>query len=61
MIEADEYDSAFFDKRSKFVHYRPRTAILNNLEFDHADIFPICQQLSVSSTTWCAPFQARAW
>jgi len=40
VIEADEYDSAFFDKRSKFVHYRPRTAILNNLEFDHADIFP---------------------
>jgi len=40
VIEADEYDCAFFDKRSKFVHYRPRTAILNNLEFDHADIFP---------------------
>jgi UDP-N-acetylmuramate: L-alanyl-gamma-D-glutamyl-meso-diaminopimelate ligase len=40
VIEADEYDSAFFDKRSKFVHYKPRTAILNNLEFDHADIFP---------------------
>ena len=40
VVEADEYDSAFFDKRSKFVHYRPRTAILNNLEFDHADIFP---------------------
>ncbi|CAA0094697.1 UDP-N-acetylmuramate--L-alanyl-gamma-D-glutamyl-meso-2,6-diaminoheptandioate ligase [Zhongshania aliphaticivorans] len=39
VIEADEYDSAFFDKRSKFVHYRPYTAILNNLEFDHADIF----------------------
>jgi UDP-N-acetylmuramate: L-alanyl-gamma-D-glutamyl-meso-diaminopimelate ligase len=39
VIEADEYDCAFFDKRSKFVHYRPRTAILNNLEFDHADIF----------------------
>jgi UDP-N-acetylmuramate: L-alanyl-gamma-D-glutamyl-meso-diaminopimelate ligase len=39
IIEADEYDTAFFDKRSKFVHYRPRTAILNNLEFDHADIF----------------------
>lgn len=39
VVEADEYDSAFFDKRSKFVHYRPRTAILNNLEFDHADIF----------------------
>jgi UDP-N-acetylmuramate: L-alanyl-gamma-D-glutamyl-meso-diaminopimelate ligase len=39
VIEADEYDSAFFDKRAKFVHYRPRTAILNNLEFDHADIY----------------------
>jgi UDP-N-acetylmuramate: L-alanyl-gamma-D-glutamyl-meso-diaminopimelate ligase len=40
VIEADEYDTAFFDKRSKFVHYRPNIAILNNLEFDHADIFP---------------------
>jgi UDP-N-acetylmuramate: L-alanyl-gamma-D-glutamyl-meso-diaminopimelate ligase len=40
VIEADEYDTAFFDKRSKFVHYRAKTAILNNLEFDHADIFP---------------------
>ena len=39
VIEADEYDTAFFDKRSKFVHYRPRTAIINNIEFDHADIF----------------------
>jgi UDP-N-acetylmuramate: L-alanyl-gamma-D-glutamyl-meso-diaminopimelate ligase len=39
VVEADEYDTAFFDKRSKFVHYRPRTVILNNLEFDHADIF----------------------
>ena len=39
VIEADEYDTAFFDKRSKFVHYRPRTLVLNNLEFDHADIF----------------------
>jgi UDP-N-acetylmuramate: L-alanyl-gamma-D-glutamyl-meso-diaminopimelate ligase len=39
VMEADEYDTAFFDKRSKFVHYRPRTAVLNNLEFDHADIF----------------------
>ncbi|HSG52357.1 MAG TPA: UDP-N-acetylmuramate:L-alanyl-gamma-D-glutamyl-meso-diaminopimelate ligase, partial [Rheinheimera sp.] len=39
VIEADEYDTAFFDKRSKFVHYRPRTLIINNLEFDHADIF----------------------
>jgi UDP-N-acetylmuramate: L-alanyl-gamma-D-glutamyl-meso-diaminopimelate ligase len=40
VIEADEYDTAFFDKRSKFVHYRPRVAVLNNLEYDHADIFP---------------------
>ncbi|MBU1978987.1 MAG: UDP-N-acetylmuramate:L-alanyl-gamma-D-glutamyl-meso-diaminopimelate ligase, partial [Gammaproteobacteria bacterium] len=40
VVEADEYDTAFFDKRSKFVHYHPRTAVLNNLEFDHADIFP---------------------
>lgn len=40
IIEADEYDTAFFDKRSKFVHYHPRIAILNNLEYDHADIFP---------------------
>jgi UDP-N-acetylmuramate: L-alanyl-gamma-D-glutamyl-meso-diaminopimelate ligase len=40
VIEADEYDTAFFDKRAKFVHYRPRTVILNNLEYDHADIYP---------------------
>ncbi|NIB41803.1 UDP-N-acetylmuramate:L-alanyl-gamma-D-glutamyl-meso-diaminopimelate ligase [Pseudomaricurvus alkylphenolicus] len=40
VVEADEYDSAFFDKRSKFVHYRPRTLIINNMEYDHADIFP---------------------
>jgi UDP-N-acetylmuramate: L-alanyl-gamma-D-glutamyl-meso-diaminopimelate ligase len=40
VIEADEYDTAFFDKRSKFVHYHAKTAILNNLEYDHADIFP---------------------
>ena len=40
VVEADEYDTAFFDKRAKFVHYRPRIAILNNLEFDHADIYP---------------------
>ena len=40
VVEADEYDTAFFDKRSKFVHYRPRTLVMNNLEFDHADIFP---------------------
>ncbi|MFN2349603.1 MAG: UDP-N-acetylmuramate:L-alanyl-gamma-D-glutamyl-meso-diaminopimelate ligase [Thioalkalivibrio sp.] len=40
VVEADEYDTAFFDKRSKFIHYRPRTLVMNNLEFDHADIFP---------------------
>ena len=40
VIEADEYDTAFFDKRAKFIHYRPRTLVLNNLEFDHADIYP---------------------
>jgi len=40
VVEADEYDTAFFDKRSKFVHYRPRTLVVNNLEYDHADIFP---------------------
>ena len=39
VVEADEYDTAFFDKRAKFVHYQPRTLILNNLEFDHADIY----------------------
>jgi len=45
VIEADEYDTAFFDKRSKFVHYRPRTLVLNNLEFDHADIFDDLRQI----------------
>ncbi|OYX05899.1 MAG: UDP-N-acetylmuramate:L-alanyl-gamma-D-glutamyl-meso-diaminopimelate ligase [Thiotrichales bacterium 32-46-8] len=45
VIEADEYDTAFFDKRSKFVHYRPRTALLNNLEFDHADIYDNLAQI----------------
>mgnify|MGYP001599264478 FL=1 len=45
VIEADEYDTAFFDKRSKFVHYRPRTLVLNNLEFDHADIFDDLAQI----------------
>ena len=52
VIEADEYDTAFFDKRSKFVHFHPRTAILNNLEFDHADIFSDMRRLSSSSITW---------
>ncbi|ENW6275427.1 hypothetical protein GVH57_000492 [Neisseria gonorrhoeae] len=46
VIEADEYDTAFFDKRSKFVHYRPRTAVLNNLEFDHADILAVLEPRS---------------
>ena len=45
VVEADEYDTAFFDKRAKFVHYRPRTAVLNNLEFDHADIFDDLAQI----------------
>ncbi|WP_298445554.1 UDP-N-acetylmuramate:L-alanyl-gamma-D-glutamyl-meso-diaminopimelate ligase [uncultured Ferrimonas sp.] len=45
VVEADEYDSAFFDKRSKFVHYRPRTLVINNLEFDHADIFDSLQDI----------------
>lgn len=45
VIEADEYDSSFFDKRSKFIHYRPKTLILNNLEYDHADIFPNLQAI----------------
>ncbi len=47
VIEADEYDTAFFDKRSKFVHYRPRVALLNNLEFDHADIFPDVEAVKI--------------
>ncbi len=47
VVEADEYDTAFFDKRSKFIHYRPRTLILNNLEFDHADIFPDLEAIKV--------------
>jgi len=45
VVEADEYDTAFFDKRSKFVHYRPRTLIINNIEFDHADIFDDIEQI----------------
>jgi UDP-N-acetylmuramate: L-alanyl-gamma-D-glutamyl-meso-diaminopimelate ligase len=45
VVEADEYDTAFFDKRAKFVHYRPRTVVLNNLEFDHADIYPDVQSI----------------
>ena len=45
VVEADEYDTAFFDKRAKFVHYRPRTVVLNNLEYDHADIYPDVQSI----------------
>ena len=47
VVEADEYDTAFFDKRAKFVHYRPRTLVVNNIEYDHADIYP-----SVESIIW---------
>jgi len=52
VIEADEYDTAFFDKRSKFIHYRPRTAILNNLEYDHADIFPDLAAIETQFHHW---------
>jgi len=61
VIEADEYDTAFFDKRSKFVHYRPRTAILNNLEFDHADIFPDLAAIETQFHHLCVPCRATAW
>ena len=54
VIEADEYDTAFFDKRSKFLHYRARTVILNNLEFDHADIFADLGAIETQFTIWCA-------
>ena len=59
VVEADEYDSAFFDKRSKFVHYRARTSIITNIEFDHADIFDDLKAIGASSTTWCAPCRAE--
>jgi UDP-N-acetylmuramate:L-alanyl-gamma-D-glutamyl-meso-diaminopimelate ligase len=52
VIEADEYDTAFFDKRAKFVHYRPRTVILNNLEYDHADIYPTSSPSKGNFTIW---------
>ncbi len=55
VIEADEYDTAFFDKRSKFVHYRPRTAVLNNLKLTTPTSFPIWRPLSGSFNTCCAP------
>ena len=58
VIEADEYDTAFFDKRSKFVHYRPRTLVINNLEYDHANIFPdlaAIQRQFIICCAWCRP------
>ena len=72
MIEADEYDTAFFDKRSKFVHYRPRTAVLNNLEFDHADIFDdlaaierqfhhLVRTVPVAPAGWSSTAWRKAW
>lgn len=60
MIEADEYDCAFFDKRSKFVHYCPRTLILNNLEFDHADIFDDLKAIQKQFHHRCASCRAVA-
>ena len=54
VIEADEYDSAFFDKRSKFIHYAPRTLIMNNLEFDHADIFTDLAAIQTLKEYMCA-------
>lgn len=61
VVEADEYDTAFFDKRSKFVHYRPRTLTINNLEFDHADIFPdlAAIQRQFHHLVRCVPSQGR--
>ncbi len=59
VVEADEYDTAFFDKRAKFVHYRPRTLIVNNIEYDHADIYSrTSTRSSGSSTNCCAPCPA---
>ena len=61
VVEADEYDSAFFDKRSKFVHYRPKTVIMNNLEYDHADIFPDLQAIETQfhHLVRCVPGEGR--
>ena len=61
VVEADEYDSAFFDKRSKFVHYRPKTVIMSNLEYDHADIFPDLQSIETQfhHLVRCVPGEGR--
>jgi len=59
VIEADEYDTAFFDKRSKFVHYRSRTTVLNNLEYDHADIFPDLAAIQMQFHHWVRTLPAR--
>ena len=61
VIEADEYDTAFFDKRSKFVHYRPNIAILNNLEFDHADIFPDVEAIERQFHHFVRTIPGRGW
>ena len=60
VIEGDEYDSAFFDKRSKFIHYRPRILILNNLEFDHGDIFRDLDDISRSFSHLCLLYTSDA-
>ncbi|MBI3917974.1 MAG: UDP-N-acetylmuramate:L-alanyl-gamma-D-glutamyl-meso-diaminopimelate ligase [Betaproteobacteria bacterium] len=60
IIEADEYDTAFFDKRSKFLHYPPRTAVLNNLEFDHADIFPDLAAIETQFHHWVRTIPGNA-
>ena len=60
VIEADEYDCAFFDKRSKFVHYSPRTLIMNNTEFDHADIFDDLKAIQKQFHHRCARCRAKA-
>src|SRR3712207_8979210 len=61
VIEADEYDSAFFDKRSKFVHYTPKTLIINNMEFDHADIFDDLKAIQGRSEEHTSELQSRQY
>jgi len=60
VIEADEYDTAFFDKRSKFVHYRPEVLVMNNIEFDHADILTTLTPFAVSFITWLEQYRPVA-
>jgi len=62
VIEGDEYDSAFFDKRSKFIHYLPELLIINNIEFDHADIFNNLDEIKLSFRRFCSTsFPGMAW